>query len=105
LAGALTALIPRYRRLAPAQINDLEALDRLGVRLDAYAQITTPTPLLGGDRSPAHLTERLDAIEHVLVRGDRVVMHKRDHGADLKAPKQVAGIIDTFADTVLPHPD
>jgi pimeloyl-ACP methyl ester carboxylesterase len=104
LAGMITALVPRYRRLAPAQIDDLEALDRLGVRLDAYARITTPTLLLGGDRSPTHLAERLDAIEQVLPWADRVVMHKRDHGADLKAPKHLAGIIETFADKVLHHP-
>ncbi|MEV8441411.1 hypothetical protein AB0425_28865 [Actinosynnema sp. NPDC051121] len=51
-AGVLTALVPRYRALVPARIDDLEALDRLGVRLDVYARITVPTLLLGGDRSP-----------------------------------------------------
>lgn len=105
LAGMLTALVPRYRKLVPGQINDLEALDRLGVRLDTYAQIDVPTLLLGGDRSPAHLAERLDAIEHVMPRTERVVMHKYDHGADLKAPKHVARIIGTFADTVLHRPE
>ncbi|MEU0884330.1 alpha/beta hydrolase [Lentzea sp. NPDC005914] len=105
LAGMLTALVPHYRRLVPAQIDDLEALDRLGVRLDTYNQITTPALLLGGDRSPAHLAERLDAIEHVMPQAERVVMHKRDHGADLKAPKQLARIIETFADKVLNRPE
>jgi len=28
-------------------------------------------------------------------------MHKRDHGADLKAPTVLAGIIETFAGKVL----
>lgn len=32
---------------------------------------------------------------------ERVVMHKRDHGADVKAPKEVGRIIETFADKVL----
>jgi pimeloyl-ACP methyl ester carboxylesterase len=105
LAGMVTALVPRYRRLVPAQIDDLEALDRLGVRLDTYAAITTPTLLLGGDRSPTHLAERLNVIEHVMPQAERVVMHKRDHGADLKVPKLLAGIIETFADQVLHHPE
>jgi pimeloyl-ACP methyl ester carboxylesterase len=93
--------VPRYRNLVPAQIDDLEALDQLGNRLDGYAQITVPTLLLSGDRSPAHLTDRVDAIAHVMPHSERVVMHKRDHGADLKAPKHVARIIETFADNVL----
>jgi pimeloyl-ACP methyl ester carboxylesterase len=103
LAGMLTALVPRYRTLVPAQIDDLEALDRLGVRLDTYAQVTVPTLLLGGDRSPAHLAERLNAIEHVMPQAEKFVMHKRDHGADLKAPKLLAHIIETFVDKVLHH--
>jgi pimeloyl-ACP methyl ester carboxylesterase len=101
LAGALTALVPHYRALVPAQIDDLEALDRLGVRLDVYARITVPTLLLGGDRGPAHLADRLDAIEHVMPHSERVVMRGRDHGADVKAAKQVARIIETFAHDVL----
>ena len=28
-------------------------------------------------------------------------MHKRDHGADLKAPKEIAHIIQALADKVL----
>lgn len=103
LAGALTALVPRYRNLVPAQIDDLEALDRLGNRLGVYARITVPTLFLSGDRSPAHLIDRIDAIAHVMSHGERVVMRKRDHGADLKAPKHVARIIHTFADNVLHH--
>ncbi|WP_158839302.1 alpha/beta fold hydrolase [Saccharothrix deserti] len=104
LAGVLTALVPRYRQFVPAQIDDLEALDRLGVRLDVYARITVPTLLLGGDRSPAHLVDRLDAIARVMPHAERVVMRKRDHGADLKAPEHVARVIGTFADNVLHHP-
>jgi len=101
LAGMFTALIPKYRRLVPGQIDALEALDQIGVRLDTYAQINVPTVLLGGDRSPAHLGERLDAIERVMPHTERVVMHKRDHAADAKHPRQVAGIIQTLADKVL----
>ncbi|MBO2450830.1 alpha/beta hydrolase [Actinomadura barringtoniae] len=100
-AGVLIGAAPRYRRLVPSQLDDLHALDELGVRLDAYAQIPVPTVLLGGDRSPAHLAERLDAIANVLPNGERVVMHKRDHSADLKDPQQIVRIIDGLADDVL----
>jgi len=94
LAAMATALIPHYRRLVPAQLDSLEALDRLGVRLDTYAQITVPTVLLGGDRGPAHIARRLDAVARVMPQARKVVMRGRDHGADLKAPKEVAAVIE-----------
>ncbi|MET8158029.1 alpha/beta hydrolase [Sphaerisporangium sp. NPDC005289] len=103
LAGLAVALIPRYRRLIPGQLDSLDALDRLGVRLGTYATIKVPTVLLGGDRSPAHLGERLDAIERVMPHAERVIMRGRDHGADLRDHEQVAGIIQRLADKVL-HP-
>jgi hypothetical protein len=52
LAGTLAALAPAYRRLIPCQIDDHEAMGRLGVRLDAYTGINVPTVPLGGERSP-----------------------------------------------------
>ncbi|MEU3274853.1 alpha/beta hydrolase [Saccharomonospora sp. NPDC006951] len=104
LAGLITMLLPRYRTLVPAQIDDLDALTKLGVRLDVYAGITTPTLLLGGDRSPANLSRRLDAIEQAMPHAERLVMRDRDHGADLKHPRQVARIVERFADSVLGDP-
>lgn len=100
LAGAAVAVIPKYRRLVRGQLNSLAALDELGVRLDAYARIPVPTVLLGGDRSPAHLVERLDAIAEVMPNAERVVMPGRDHAADLKHPDEVAAIIEALADRV-----
>lgn len=102
LGGAITGLIPRYRRLVPRQLDDLEAMDRLGVRLDAYATIDVPTVLLGGARSQTHLAERLDAIEHVMPRAERITLPGRDHGADLKSPTEVAQVIRQLAEKVLP---
>ncbi|QFY09146.1 alpha/beta fold hydrolase [Nonomuraea phyllanthi] len=101
-AGAITTLMPRYRRLVPSQLDDLEAMDRLGVRLDAYAGIEVPTVLLGGERSPAHLAERLDAIQRVMPGAERVVLPGLDHGADLKKPGEVARVIRRLAEEVLP---
>jgi len=50
-AGALTALFPAYRRLIPCQIDDLEAMERLGVRLDAYARLNVPVAMVCGERT------------------------------------------------------
>lgn len=101
LMGTVAGAVPRLRQFVPCQIDDLEAIQRLGVRLDTYAQITVPTVLLGGDRSPVNLAERLDALKRVMPHSERVVMHKRDHGADLRGPEDVARVVETLADKVL----
>lgn len=69
LAGLSVALVPKYRRLVPCQLDSLQALDRLGVRLGTYATINVPIVLLGGGskHNPAHLSARLDAIQRVVM--------------------------------------
>jgi pimeloyl-ACP methyl ester carboxylesterase len=101
LAGLLVALHPRYRALAPRQVADAEAIDQLGVRLDAYGAIEVPTVLLGGDRSPAHLGERLDALARTLPRAERVGLAGQGHTAHQSAPAEVARIVAALADRVL----
>jgi len=100
LTAFFVGIVPRYRRLVGAQLDSLEALDRLGVRLDTYARITVPTVLLGGDRGPAHIGRRLDAVAAAMPKAQKVVMPGRDHGADLKAPKEVAAVIEGLAERV-----
>jgi pimeloyl-ACP methyl ester carboxylesterase len=95
----LVAVSPRLRALAPRQIGDL---DGVGPRLDVYARIETPTVLLGGERSPAHLGERLDALAAVMPHAEKVILARRDHSAHLRAPDEVAHVIETLADRVLP---
>ena len=95
----LVAVSPRLRALAPRQLSDL---DGVGPRLDVYARIETPTVLLGGERSPAHLGERLDALAAVMPHAEKVVLTRRDHSAHLRAPDEVAHVIETLADRVLP---
>jgi pimeloyl-ACP methyl ester carboxylesterase len=92
--------VPKMRRLAPRQVNDLEAVDRLGDRLANYAHIEVQTVLLGGGRSPAHLGKRLDVLEAVLPHSERVVMERRDHLAQVRAPREVAQVIENLADSV-----
>jgi pimeloyl-ACP methyl ester carboxylesterase len=102
LSGVFVSVVPRMRAFAPRQIEDSVGMDSLGVRLDAYAGIDVPTVLLGGDRSPAHLGERLDALERVLPRVERVVMRGQGHSAHSAAPDHVAAAIETLAAEVLP---
>jgi pimeloyl-ACP methyl ester carboxylesterase len=97
----MTALSPRIRRMAPRQIDDCAAIDQLGNRLDAYAKITAPIVLLGGDRSPAHLGERLDALERTLPHTERVVLRRQGHAANVFAHGKLADVIAGLADRVL----
>lgn len=100
LIGVLTNVIPRYRRLVPCQADDLQAMVEVGARFDAYAGIDTPLVLLGGDRNPSGIAVPLDALQDVIPGAQRIVMHGRDHGADIKAPAHVAEVIENLADTV-----
>ncbi|MEU4574771.1 MULTISPECIES: alpha/beta hydrolase [Nonomuraea] len=104
LVGLYVAAAPRMRALAPRQIDDLEAIDDLGDRLDAYAAIDAPVVLLGGDRSPAHLAARLDALERRLPNARRVTLRGQGHSAHLRAPAEVAHVIETLATEVLTAP-
>ncbi|GAB3420240.1 alpha/beta fold hydrolase [Flindersiella endophytica] len=97
LTGMAIPLVPRLRRMAPHQIDDCAAIEALGDRLEAYGRIAVPTTLLGGDRSPAHLRERLDSLEQVLPNVERVVMRGQAHGANLRAPDQVADVVARLA--------
>ena len=101
LAGMAVAIDRRLRALAPRQIDDTAAINQLGVRLDAYAAIGVPVVLLGGDRSPAHLGERLDALAAVLPHAERVVLHGQGHDAHQNAPQEVARVVETLADKLL----
>jgi pimeloyl-ACP methyl ester carboxylesterase len=101
LAGRLAALVPQYRRLIPCQIDDLEAMERLGVRLDAYARIHLPTVMLGGDRSPTHIKEMLAAVSGAVPAAEHIVLGGQGHSAHVRAPEQLARAIETFADNVL----
>jgi pimeloyl-ACP methyl ester carboxylesterase len=80
------------------QLDDNDAIDALGNRLDAYAKIDVPVLLLTGDRSPRHLHERLGALQAVLPDARRVTMHGQGHTAERSAPDRVAEIVARFTD-------
>ncbi|GAA3339950.1 hypothetical protein GCM10020358_25650 [Amorphoplanes nipponensis] len=98
LVGSFIGRHPEYRRRVVRQLDDNDAIDALGVRLAAYARLEMPILLLGGDRSPRHLTERLDALERALPRTRRVLMHGQGHNAERRAPQRVARAIAAFID-------
>jgi pimeloyl-ACP methyl ester carboxylesterase len=101
MAGSFTTLVPRYRKLVPGQLDDSEAIDELGNRLNEYKTIKIPVVLVGGEKSPPHLARRFDALQRAIPHAERILMHKRGHDANLKAPGQLAEIITSLADRVL----
>ena len=101
IAGNLVALIPAYRRLIPCQIDDLEAMERLGTRLDAYSGISVPTVIVGRDRSPWPLQQIVRAVAHAIPSASHVVLHGQGHDSHIRAPEQLARIINAYADSVL----
>jgi pimeloyl-ACP methyl ester carboxylesterase len=103
LAGFLVGRHPEYRQRVVRQLDDNDALDALGVRLAAYAELKMPILLLGGDRSPRHLAERLDALEQTLPNTRRLLLHGQGHNAERRAPQRVAKAIVKFIDENVAH--
>lgn len=87
----------RISALVERQLDDNDAIDALGRRLEAYGEISVPVLLLEGERSPRHLHERLDALAEVLPQVSRVVLRRQGHTAERTAPAEVAEVIATFA--------
>ena len=101
LSAAFVTASPRYRPLIPRQLDDVDAIDALGCRLDTYDGIDALMVLVGGERSPVHQSERLDALQARLPKAERVMLSKRGHDANFWAPGEVAAIIATVAARVL----
>lgn len=101
LTRLLLAALPRLRRLTPHQLDDAAAIDHLAVRLNEYARIKVPTVLLGGDRSPANLIDRLNALADALPDAEKVVLPGQGHLAQQRAPEAVARIVSAHADKTL----
>ena len=99
-ARALTALVPAYRRLIPCQIDDLEAMERLGIRLDAYSRPNLPVAMVCGERSPDFNKEMVAAVTDVLPRVERIPLSGQGHGCHVRDPKKLAEVMETFANRV-----
>lgn len=96
-AGALTALVPAYRQLIPCQIDDLEAMERLGVRLDAYSKLNPPVEMVCGERSPDCNKDMVAAVAHVLPRVERIPLSRQGHACHVKDPQKLADVMEAFA--------
>jgi pimeloyl-ACP methyl ester carboxylesterase len=100
VAPLAVSMLPSLRARVPRQLDDNDAIDALGIRLDAYATIQTPTVLLGGTRSPTHLGTRLDALLGNLPNARKVLLVGQGHTANDSAPDRVATVIEALATEV-----
>ncbi|WP_146104626.1 alpha/beta fold hydrolase [Streptomyces cinnamoneus] len=86
---------------ATAQIADDEAIDALGVGIERFADLKTPTTLIEGDLSPAHLRERLSDLAATLPNARIVTLTGHGHAAHFTAPDALADAIRDMAEQVL----
>lgn len=97
LVGTLSALFPAYHRLIPCQIDDLEALEQLGVRFDAYSRLNLPIAMVDGERSPSSIKEIVAAVADALPRDEHIRLRGQGHACHINDPQQLANVIETFA--------
>ncbi|WUW21620.1 alpha/beta hydrolase [Streptomyces sp. NBC_01463] len=90
-----------FAAYAPAQIAEDEALDALGVGIDRFAALGTPTTLIEGDLSPAHLRERVSDLAATLPDAHVVTLPGQGHIAHLTAPGALADVVRETAERVL----
>jgi pimeloyl-ACP methyl ester carboxylesterase len=96
LIGVLVTLNRHMGKMAERQIADVAAMDELGFRLPSYARVTTPTLLIGGDRSPGKLSHQLDALAASLTDVTRKTVTGQGHSAQMRAPDRLADIVATY---------
>jgi pimeloyl-ACP methyl ester carboxylesterase len=78
----------------PAEVGEVIRLDSDGSR---YAQIRSPTLLLGGSKTPTYITAVLPELARIIPTARCMILDGLDHNApDLNAPVVIAGQIRTF---------
>ncbi len=100
MAGVFSGFMPDLTKYVARQIEDMDAIDRLGRRVETYATIQTPVMFLTGAKSPAHLGERTHALASVMAHATTRAMPDQGHGAHTSDPALVARLISEQARTV-----
>ncbi|MFG3496058.1 alpha/beta fold hydrolase [Streptomyces sp. NPDC047928] len=85
-------------RKAAAGFADIAAIDALGVGVDRFRQLDVPTTLVEGERSPAHLRERLADLAVTLPNARVVTLVGQGHSAHLSAPDALADAVRKAAE-------
>ena len=99
-AAELVVRMPSYRTLIPCQIDDLEAMERLGMRLDAYSKLNLPVAIVSGEKSSDSNKEMAAAVAGALPRVERITLSRQGHACHTRDPEQLARVIEAFAGKV-----
>jgi len=90
----LLGLVPRFRsQLIPGQIGDVEALERLGDRLEAYRDIGHHVLLVTGTKSPGHLRRRTELLRQVLPSSDIRHIEGAGHTGPIRKASELAPVL------------
>ena len=100
LAGIFSGFMPDMKKYVARQIDDMDAIDTLGRRVEAYAGIQAPVLFLTGGKSPAHLGERTRALAEVMPHATVTAIPEQGHGAQTADPALVARLIAEQARSV-----
>lgn len=87
---------------AAPQLADTDAIDALGLGITRYRALSLPTTLIEGDRSPAHLRQRLADLAATLPSATIVTLAGQGHIAHVTAPQALADTIRSAALLVFP---
>lgn len=93
MAGVFSGFMPGLKRFVARQIEDMDAIDRLGRRVETYATIQAPVLFLTGTKSPAHLGERTRALAGVMPHATVTAMPDQGHGAQTADPALVVRLV------------
>jgi len=100
MAGIFSGFMPALTKFVARQIDDMDAIDQLGRRVETYSTIQTPTLFLTGAKSPAHLGDRTRALAEVMPHATITTMPDQAHGAQTSDPALVARLIAEQAHAV-----
>ena len=102
LFGVTVAAAPSLRPRVHRQLVDCEAIDRTGVRTAEYAAIGVPVLFLLGQRSPANLHRRTEALRDAIPGARITVLPGQGHMANELKPQRVADLVTAFSDVLSP---
>ena len=75
-------------------------MERLGVRLGAYARLNLPIAMVCGDQSPANNKAMVEAVAGALPMVERITLKGQCHASHTRDPEQLARVIEAFAGRV-----
>ncbi|MGH4031373.1 alpha/beta fold hydrolase [Actinomycetota bacterium Odt1-20B] len=87
-----------YAAKAEAGLADTDAIDALGVGVDRFTSLDVPTTLVAGERSPAHLRQRIADLADALPHARVVTLLGQGHAAHRTAPGTLAEVIREAAE-------